>query len=182
MTVTNKKSKIKKEEVIDPNFKENIVKVDIAEKVEQAYLDYSMSVVLSRALPESRDGLKPVHRRIIYAMQNLGLLNTPTPKKSARVVGDVLGKYHPHGDSAVYEAMVILSQNFKTRYPIINGQGNWGSIDDPKKFAAMRYTECRLTPIAEAILRDLPYDTVIFNNNFDGTEVEPSVLDRTSVV
>lgn len=176
MTVTKRNSKTKKEEIIDENFEENIVKVDIAEKVEQAYLDYSMSVVLSRALPDSKDGLKPVHRRVIYAMQKLGLLNTPVPKKSARVVGDVLGKYHPHGDSAVYEAMVILSQNFKTRYPIIDGQGNWGSIDDPKSFAAMRYTECRLTPIAETLLRDLPYDTVNFNSNFDGTEIEPSVL------
>lgn len=177
MTATKRNSKTKKEEVIlDPDFKENIVQVDIAEKVEQSYLDYSMSVVLARALPESKDGLKPVHRRIIYAMQKLGLLNTPTPKKSARVVGDVLGKYHPHGDSAVYDAMVILSQNFKTRYPIIDGQGNWGSIDDPKSFAAMRYTECRLTPIAETLLRDLPYDTVNFNSNFDGTEIEPSVL------
>lgn len=182
MTAIKKNTRKKKLDPIENNqelvedFKENIIPVDISAKVEQSYLDYSMSVVLSRALPDSRDGLKPVHRRIIYAMQKLSLLNTPTPKKSARVVGDVLGKYHPHGDSAVYEAMVILSQSFKTRYPIIDGQGNWGSIDDPKSFAAMRYTECRLTPMGEVLLRDLPYDTVNFNNNFDGTEIEPSVL------
>lgn len=180
MTATKKtkekKEKNKKEDVIDDNFVENIIDVELSEKVEQSYLDYSMSVVLDRALPNSHDGLKPVHRRVIYAMQKLGLLNTPTPKKSARVVGDVLGKYHPHGDSSVYEAMVILSQNFKTRYPIIDGQGNWGSVDNPGSFAAMRYTECRLTPIAEALLRDLPFDTVNFVDNFDGTEREPSVL------
>src|SRR5436190_21962576 len=118
----------------------------VGDFAEKAYLDYSMYVILDRALPHLGDGLKPVQRRIIYAMSELGLNATAKHKKSARTVGDVLGKYHPHGDSACYEAMVLMAQDFSYRYPIVDGQGNWGHSDDPKSFAAMRYTESRLTP------------------------------------
>src|SRR6201993_5107818 len=127
---------------------------------EKAYLDYSMYVVLDRALPHVADGLKPVQRRIIYAMSELGLSAASKPKKSARTVGDVIGKFHPHGDSACYEAMVHMAQDFAYRYPIIDGQGNWGSTDDPKSFAAMRYTESRLTRYADLLLQELDADTV----------------------
>ena len=143
---------------------------------EKAYLDYSMYVILDRALPHIGDGLKPVHRRIIYAMSELGLSSAAKYKKSARTVGDVIGKFHPHGDTAAYEAMVLLSQTFSTRYPLIDGQGNWGSIDDPKSFAAMRYTECRLSPYAKSLLEELGQGTVDWASNFDGTLLEPSVL------
>ena len=143
---------------------------------EKAYLDYSMYVILDRALPHIGDGLKPVQRRIVYAMSELGLKNTAKFKKSARTVGDVLGKYHPHGDSACYEAMVLMAQDFSYRYPLIDGQGNWGSIDDPKSFAAMRYTESRLSPYAQALLQELEQGTVDWNPNFDGTLVEPKLL------
>ena len=122
---------------------------------EKAYLDYSMYVILDRALPNIGDGLKPVQRRIIYAMSDLGLKASAKYKKSARTVGDVLGKFHPHGDSACYEAMVLMAQPFSYRYPFVDGQGNWGSSDDPKSFAAMRYTEAKLTPIADALLSEL---------------------------
>ncbi len=144
--------------------------------VERAYLDYSMYVILDRALPHIGDGLKPVQRRIIYAMSELGLSAGVKFKKSARTVGDVLGKYHPHGDSACYEAMVLLAQPFSTRYPLVDGQGNWGSIDDPKSFAAMRYTECRLTAFADILLQELPLGTVDWAPNFDGTLEEPKLL------
>ena len=127
---------------------------------EKAYLEYSMYVILDRALPHIGDGLKPVQRRIIYAMSELGLSAAAKYKKSARTVGDVIGKFHPHGDSAAYEAMVLLSQSFTTRYPLIDGQGNWGSLDDPKSFAAMRYTECRLSPYAKSLLEELGQGTV----------------------
>ena len=127
---------------------EKLEKLSLSQFSEKAYLDYSMYVILDRALPHIGDGLKPVQRRIIYAMSELGLSAAAKYKKSARTVGDVIGKFHPHGDSAAYEAMVLLSQSFTTRYPLIDGQGNWGSIDDPKSFAAMRYTECRLSPYA----------------------------------
>ena len=143
---------------------------------EKAYLDYSMYVILDRALPHIGDGLKPVQRRIIYAMSELGLNSAAKYKKSARTVGDVIGKFHPHGDTAAYEAMVLLSQTFSTRYPLIDGQGNWGSIDDPKSFAAMRYTECRLSPYAKSLLEELGQGTVDWASNFDGTLLEPSVL------
>ncbi len=143
---------------------------------EKAYLDYSMYVILDRALPHIGDGLKPVQRRIIYAMSELGLSSAAKYKKSARTVGDVIGKFHPHGDTAAYEAMVLLSQTFSTRYPLIDGQGNWGSIDDPKSFAAMRYTECRLSPYAKSLLEELGQGTVDWASNFDGTLLEPSVL------
>src|SRR5512138_2773993 len=136
---------------------------------EKAYLDYSMSVILDRALPYISDGLKPVQRRIIYAMSELGLKNTAKFKKSARTVGDVLGKYHPHGDAACYEAMVLMAQDFSYRYPLVDGQGNWGSQDDPKPFAAMRYTESRMAPYTELLLQELEQGTVDWLPNFDGT-------------
>lgn len=143
---------------------------------EKAYLDYSMYVILDRALPQIGDGLKPVQRRIIYAMSELGLSATAKPKKSARTVGDVIGKFHPHGDSACYEAMVLMAQPFSYRYPLVNGQGNWGSTDDPKSFAAMRYTESKLTPYAKSLLQELGQGTVDWTANFDGTLQEPVVL------
>ncbi|MDD2603479.1 MAG: DNA topoisomerase IV subunit A [Desulfobacterales bacterium] len=143
---------------------------------EKAYLDYAMYVILDRALPHVGDGLKPVQRRIVYAMSELGLKASAKHKKSARTVGDVLGKFHPHGDSACYEAMVLMAQSFTYRYPLIDGQGNWGSPDDPKSFAAMRYTEARLTPYADVLLAELGQDTVDWQPNFDGTLREPCRL------
>ncbi|HBZ49182.1 MAG TPA: DNA topoisomerase IV subunit A [Halieaceae bacterium] len=157
--------------VIEPD--ESVSLRDYAEK---AYLDYSMYVILDRALPNVGDGLKPVQRRIIYAMSELGLKATAKYKKSARTVGDVIGKFHPHGDSAAYEAMVLMAQPFSYRYPLVDGQGNWGSADDPKSFAAMRYTESRLTGYADALLGELGQGTVDWTPNFDGTMDEPSVL------
>lgn len=143
---------------------------------ENAYLNYSMYVIMDRALPFIGDGLKPVQRRIIYAMSELGLSNNAKFKKSARTVGDVLGKYHPHGDSACYEAMVLMAQPFSYRYPLVDGQGNWGAPDDPKSFAAMRYTESRLSKYAEVLLRELGQGTVDYVPNFDGTMQEPKML------
>ena len=143
---------------------------------EKAYLDYSMYVILDRALPNIGDGLKPVQRRIIYAMSELGLKATAKFKKSARTVGDVIGKFHPHGDSAAYEAMVLMAQPFSYRYPLVDGQGNWGSPDDPKSFAAMRYTESRLTAYSDVLLGELGQGTVEWTPNFDGTIDEPKVL------
>ncbi len=148
--------------------------IPLREYAERAYLDYSMYVVLDRALPFLGDGLKPVQRRIIYAMSELGLGAGAKPKKSARTVGDVIGKFHPHGDSACYEALVLMAQPFSYRYPLIEGQGNFGSTDDPKSFAAMRYTESKLTPIAEVLLGELGQGTVDWVPNFDGTLQEPS--------
>ncbi|MBL8225834.1 MAG: DNA topoisomerase IV subunit A [Chromatiales bacterium] len=155
---------------------ESVERVPLRTFTEKAYLDYSMYVILDRALPHVGDGLKPVQRRIIYAMSELGLAATAKPKKSARTVGDVIGKFHPHGDSACYEAMVHMAQPFAYRYPIIDGQGNWGSADDPKSFAAMRYTEAKLTPYAATLLAELDQGTVDFVPNFDGTLEEPSLL------
>jgi topoisomerase-4 subunit A len=143
---------------------------------EKAYLDYSMYVILDRALPQLADGLKPVQRRIIYAMSELGLSAGAKHKKSARTVGDVIGKYHPHGDSACYEAMVLMAQDFSYRYPVVDGQGNWGSTDDPKSFAAMRYTESRLRPYAHVLLSELGQGTADWQPNFDGTLEEPKLL------
>lgn len=143
---------------------------------EKAYLDYSMYVILDRALPHIGDGLKPVQRRIIFAMSELGLAGGAKHKKSARTVGDVIGKYHPHGDSACYEAMVLMAQDFSYRYPLVDGQGNWGATDDPKSFAAMRYTEARLTPYASVLLSELAQGTVEWTPNFDGTMEEPARL------
>ncbi len=151
-------------------------RVPLKDFTEKAYLDYSMYVILDRALPNLADGLKPVQRRIVYAMSELGLSAASKHKKSARTVGDVLGKYHPHGDSACYEAMVLMAQPFSYRYPLIDGQGNWGSPDDPKSFAAMRYTEARLTPYAQTLLSELEQGTVDWVSNFDGTLEEPALL------
>jgi len=150
--------------------------VSLKQYAEKAYLDYSMYVILDRALPHIGDGLKPVQRRIVYAMSELGLKASAKFKKSARTVGDVIGKFHPHGDSAAYEAMVLMAQSFSYRYPLIDGQGNWGSPDDPKSFAAMRYTESRLTAYAEVLLGELAQGTVDWVPNFDGTLEEPSLL------
>ncbi len=145
----------------------------VAEFTEQAYLNYAMYVIMDRALPHISDGLKPVQRRIVYAMSELGLKNSGKPKKSARTVGDVLGKYHPHGDSACYEAMVLMAQPFSYRYPFIEGQGNWGSPDDPKSFAAMRYTEAKLSQYSEVLLSELGQGTCDWQDNFDGSMKEP---------
>jgi topoisomerase-4 subunit A len=155
---------------------EGVEQQSLREYTEKAYLDYSMYVILDRALPQIGDGLKPVQRRIIYAMSELGLSAGQKPKKSARTVGDVIGKFHPHGDSACYEAMVLMAQDFSYRYPIVDGQGNWGSTDDPKSFAAMRYTESRLKPYAKSLLQELAHGTVDWVPNFDGTMNEPVVL------
>ena len=155
---------------------EGVEQQALREYTEKAYLDYSMYVILDRALPQIGDGLKPVQRRIVYAMSELGLSAGQKHKKSARTVGDVIGKFHPHGDSACYEAMVLMAQPFSYRYPIIDGQGNWGSTDDPKSFAAMRYTESRLQPYAKSLLSELGQGTVDWTPNFDGTMDEPVVL------
>ena len=160
-------------ESVRPTF-HGFEQIPLREYAERAYLDYSMYVVLDRALPFLGDGLKPVQRRIIYSMSELGLNAASKPKKSARTVGDVIGKFHPHGDSACYEAMVLMAQPFSYRYPLIEGQGNFGSSDDPKSFAAMRYTESKLTPIAEVLLGELAHGTVDWDPNFDGTLEEPS--------
>lgn len=158
------------------NFIESgILDVDINKKMRSSYLDYSMSVIVARALPDVRDGLKPVHRRILYGMQGLNLASNGPYRKSARLVGDVMGKYHPHGDSSIYEATVRLAQDFNTRYPLVDGQGNFGNIDGDGA-AAMRYTEVRMTKLAEEMLRDINKDTVDFVPNFDENEKEPTIL------
>ena len=154
---------------------ENIIPINIEEEMRNAYLDYSMSVIVSRAIPDVRDGLKPVHRRVLYGMRELGMASNKPYKKSARIVGEVLGKYHPHGDTAVYDTIVRMVQDFSLRYPLVDGQGNFGSIDGDSA-AAMRYTEVRLSKIAEEILRDLDKNTVSFVPNFDDTLTMPSVM------
>ncbi|GGC03935.1 DNA topoisomerase 4 subunit A [Marinobacterium zhoushanense] len=161
---------------VDTTVENGIEKLSLRNFTEKAYLDYSMYVILDRALPHIGDGMKPVQRRIVYAMSELGLKATAKYKKSARTVGDVLGKFHPHGDSACYEAMVLMAQPFSYRYPLVDGQGNWGSPDDPKSFAAMRYTESRLSRYAEVLLSELGQGTVSWVPNFDGTLDEPEVL------
>ena len=154
---------------------EKIIRVNLENQMKSAYIDYSMSVIISRALPDVRDGLKPVHRRVLYGMIGLGVTSKSSYKKSARIVGEVLGKYHPHGDSSVYDAMCRMAQNWSLRYPLVDGQGNFGSIDGDSP-AAMRYTEARLKKIAEEMLDDLEKDTVDFQNNFDDSLQEPTVL------
>src|ERR1051325_2885347 len=154
---------------------EKIIPINIEEEMKTAYIDYSMSVIVSRALPDVRDGLKPVHRRVLYGMLDLGVLSNRPYKKSARIVGEVLGKYHPHGDGSVYDAMVRMAQDWSLRYPLVDGQGNFGSLDGDSP-AAMRYTEARLSKIAEEVLKDIEKDTVDFQNNFDDTLKEPTVL------
>ena len=152
-----------------------IVPVNIEDELKQSYLDYAMSVIVGRALPDVRDGLKPVHRRVLYAMSELGNSWNKPYKKSARVVGDVIGKYHPHGDSAVYETIVRMAQPFSLRYMLVDGQGNFGSVDGDRA-AAMRYTEIRMTKMAHALLEDLEKDTVEFKPNYDETESIRSLL------
>ena len=153
----------------------NVQQVDIDAQMRDAYLDYAMSVIVARALPDARDGLKPVHRRILYAMQELGIRSNTSYKKSARIVGEVLGKFHPHGDSAVYESMARMAQDFSMRYMLVDGQGNFGSVDGDAP-AAMRYTEARLHKLAEELLADIDKDTVDFGPNFDESLEEPLVL------
>src|SRR6056297_1169033 len=161
--------------MVDKFKSKNVVQVDIDDQMKDAFLDYAMSVIVSRALPDVRDGLKPVHRRILYALHDLGITANKSHKKSARIVGEVLGKYHPHGDTAVYDTMVRMAQNFSYRYPLVNGHGNFGSVDgDPA--AAMRYTEAKMDKISDEIIKDLKKDTVDFIENYDGTETEPKVL------
>jgi DNA gyrase subunit A len=154
---------------------ERIIQINIEEEMKSAYIDYSMSVIVSRALPDVRDGLKPVHRRVLFGMSELGLNAGKPFKKSARIVGEVLGKYHPHGDSSVYDAMVRMAQEWSLRYPLVDGQGNFGSVDGDSP-AAMRYTEARLMKIAEDTLIDLDKNTVDFRLNFDDSLEEPTVL------
>ena len=154
---------------------ETIFPVLIEDEMKRSYIDYAMSVIIGRALPDVRDGLKPVHRRILYSMWEAGIIHEKPHKKSARVVGDVLGKYHPHGDTAVYDALVRMAQNFSLRYPLIDGQGNFGSIDGDSA-AAMRYTEARLAEIAGEMLRDIEKETVDFTLNYDQSLKEPEVL------
>ena len=176
--MAQKKKTTRKKAVVAaaPRPVESVEELPLSEYTEKAYLDYSMYVILDRALPHIGDGLKPVQRRIIYAMSELGLSAVSKHKKSARTVGDVLGKFHPHGDSACYEAMVLMAQPFTYRYPLVDGQGNWGSQDDPKSFAAMRYTESRLTRFSKSLLQELGQGTVDFTPNFDGSLTEPSLL------
>lgn len=156
--------------------KEKFTSISLQEEMQRSYLEYAMSVIVGRALPDARDGLKPVQRRILFAMHELGLTPDRPFRKCARVVGDVLGKYHPHGDQAVYEALVRLVQDFSTKYPTLDGHGNFGSVDnDPP--AAMRYTETRLAPIAhECFLKEIGSETVSYSNNFDGSQQEPDIL------
>ena len=154
---------------------EKIININIEEEMKTAYIDYSMSVIVARAIPDVRDGLKPVHRRVLYGMLDLGLASNRPHKKSARIVGEVLGKYHPHGDGSVYDAMVRMAQEWSLRYPLVDGQGNFGSVDGDSP-AAMRYTEARLSKIAEEVLKDIEKDTVDYQNNFDDTLKEPTVL------
>ena len=154
---------------------DRILKINIEEEMKSSYIDYSMSVIVARALPDVRDGFKPVHRRILYGMLGIGNTSNNPYKKCARVVGEVLGKYHPHGDSSVYGALVRMGQEWNMRYKLVDGQGNFGSVDGDSP-AAMRYTECRLSKMGEHIMDDLEKDTVIMTNNFDDTLTEPSVM------
>ena len=154
---------------------EKIIPINIEEEMKSKYIDYSMSVIVSRALPDVRDGLKPVHRRVLYGMHELGVLSNKAYKKSARIVGEVLGKFHPHGDSSVYDTMVRMAQEWSLRYMLVDGQGNFGSIDGDSP-AAMRYTEARLRKISESMLSDIEKNTVDHQLNFDDTIKEPTVL------
>src|SRR5690606_18249667 len=154
---------------------EKLIPINIEEEMKSAYIDYSMSVIVSRALPDVRDGLKPVHRRVLFGMYELGVTANKAYKKSARIVCDVLGKYHPHGESSVYDAMVRLAQEWRLRYLLVDGQGNFGSVDGDSP-AAMRYTEARMKKISEEILADINKETVDFQLNFDDTLEEPKVM------
>src|ERR1700742_3180377 len=152
-----------------------VIQVNLEDEMRQSYLDYAMSVIVGRALPDVRDGLKPVHRRILHAMRELGNDYNKAYKKSARVVGDVIGKYHPHGDNAVYDALVRMAQDFSMRYLLVDGQGNFGSVDGDAP-AAMRYTECRMSKLAGELLADIDKETVDWQPNYDDKELEPTVL------
>ncbi len=153
----------------------NVQEINLGQEMRTSFLDYAMSVIVSRALPDVRDGLKPVHRRILYAMNDLGMHSDKAYKKSARIVGEVIGKYHPHGDSAVYESMVRMAQDFSYRYMLVDGHGNFGSVDGDSA-AAMRYTEARMSKISMELLRDITKDTIDYADNYDGTEREPVVF------
>ena len=157
------------------DFAKEILSVNIEDELKQSYLSYALSVIHGRALPDIRDGLKPVHRRVLYSMHELNNGYNKAYKKSARIVGDVIGKYHPHGDTAVYDTIVRLAQPFSMRYPLVDGQGNFGSIDGDSP-AAMRYTEVRMSRLSHELLSDIDKNTVDFNPNYDGSESEPSVL------
>ncbi|MBY8910752.1 DNA gyrase subunit A, partial [Salinicoccus roseus] len=148
---------------------------NISKEMRTSFLDYAMSVIVSRALPDVRDGMKPVHRRILYGMHDNGMTSDKPYKKSARIVGDVMGKYHPHGDSSIYDAMVRMAQDFSYRYPLVDGQGNFGSMDGDSA-AAMRYTEAKMSRISMELMRDINKDTIDFQDNYDGNEREPVVL------
>src|SRR6478609_3593025 len=154
---------------------DKLIPINIEDEMKSAYIDYSMSVIVSRALPDVRDGLKPVHRRVLFGMYELGVFSNRAHKKSARIVGEVLGKYHPHGDTSVYDAMVRMAQEWSLRYLMVDGQGNFGSVDGDSP-AAMRYTEARMRKISEEMLADIDKETVDFQLNFDDSELEPSVL------
>src|SRR5689334_25400090 len=155
--------------------RQSLIPINIEDEMRGAYIDYSMSVIISRALPDVRDGLKPVHRRVLYGMLELGVNHNKPYKKSSRIVGDVMGKYHPHGDASIYDTMVRMAQDWSMRYTLVDGQGNFGSIDGDSA-AAMRYTEARLRRIAEELLSDINKDTVDFQPNFDDSLKEPTVL------
>ena len=161
------------ENIIQPY--DHVKEINISTEMKTSFLSYAMSVIVARALPDVRDGLKPVHRRILYGMDELGVYPDKAFKKSARIVGDVMGKYHPHGDSSIYDAMVRMAQDFSYRYPLVNGQGNFGSVDGDGA-AAMRYTESKMTKITQEMLLDIKKNTVDFVENYDGSESEPSVL------
>ncbi|HHC75093.1 MAG TPA: DNA gyrase subunit A, partial [Thiothrix sp.] len=157
------------------NFAKEIIPINLVDEMRQSYLDYAMSVIVGRALPDVRDGLKPVHRRSLYAMYDLGNAWNKPYKKSARIVGDVIGKYHPHGDTAVYDTIVRMAQPFSLRYLLVDGQGNFGSVDGDAP-AAMRYTEIRMAKITQELLADIDKETVDFVENYDGSESEPAVF------
>ncbi|MBQ9987555.1 MAG: DNA gyrase subunit A, partial [Erysipelotrichales bacterium] len=160
---------------LDESIHGKISPIEISKEMRESFLEYSMSVIVARALPDVRDGMKPVHRRIIYAMNDLGMYADKPHKKSARIVGEVIGKYHPHGDTAVYETMVRMAQDFSYRYPLVDGHGNFGSIDGDGA-AAMRYTEARMSKISMELMKDINKETVDFIDNYDGEEKEPVVL------
>ncbi|MFM7461839.1 MAG: DNA gyrase subunit A, partial [Burkholderiales bacterium] len=158
-----------------PSFAKETLPISIEEEMRKSFLDYSMSVIVSRALPDARDGLKPVHRRVLYAMQEVNNVHNRPFVKCARIVGDVMGKYHPHGDTAIYDTLVRMAQPFSLRYMLVDGQGNFGSVDGDNA-AAMRYTECRMQKISSELMADIDSDTVDFGPNYDGKELEPLVL------
>ena len=163
------------DDIVDGHHTGGVKEIDLAKEMKTSFLSYAMSVIVSRALPDVRDGMKPVHRRILYAMNDLGMYSDKAYKKSARIVGEVMGKYHPHGDTAIYDSMVRMAQDFSYRYPLVEGQGNYGSIDGDGA-AAMRYTEARMSKMAMELLKDLGKNTVSFKDNYDGSETEPTVF------